>query len=36
MDSELLMASLRLGVLILMAIGTLALAMRVFNRKTMA
>jgi ABC-2 type transport system permease protein len=36
MDSELLMAGLSLGVLMLMAVGALALAIRVFNRKTMA
>jgi len=36
MDSELLMAALSLGVLMLMAAGALALAVRVFNRKTMA
>ncbi len=36
MDSELLMAALSLGVLVLMAIGALAVAIRVFNSKTMA
>ncbi len=36
MDSEPLMAALSLGVLVLMALGALALALRVFNRKTMA
>jgi ABC-2 type transport system permease protein len=36
MDSEPLMAALSVGVLILMAIGAFALALRVFNRKTMA
>jgi ABC-type multidrug transport system permease subunit len=36
MDSEPLMAALSLGVLILMAFGALALAVRVFNRKTMS
>ncbi len=36
LDSELLMAGLSLGVLALMAVGALALAIRVFNRKTMA
>lgn len=36
MDSEPLMAALSLGVLMLMAFGALALAVRVFNRKTMA
>ncbi len=36
LDSEPLMAALSLGVLVLMALGALALAVRVFNRKTMA
>jgi ABC-2 type transport system permease protein len=35
-DSEPLMAALSLGVLVLMATGALTLAVRVFNRKTMA
>ena len=36
MDSEPLMAALSLGVLLLMALGALTLAVRVFHRKTMA
>jgi hypothetical protein len=36
MDSELLMAALSLGVLTAMAVSALALAIRVFNHKTMA
>jgi len=36
MDSEPLMAALSLGVLITMALGALALSIRVFNRKTMS
>jgi len=36
MDSEPLMAALSLGVLTLMAVAALALAIRVFNRKTMS
>ena len=36
MDSEPLMAALSLGVLVLMAFAALALAVRVFNRKTMS
>ena len=36
MDSEPLMAALSLGVLVVMAIGALALSIRVFNRKTMS
>ncbi len=36
MESEPLMAALSLGVLLLMALGALAIAVRVFNRKTMS
>jgi hypothetical protein len=36
MDSELIMVTLSLGVLIVMAAGALAPAIRAFNRKTMA
>lgn len=36
MDSEPLMAALSVGVLVIMAVAALALAIRVFNRKTMA
>lgn len=36
MDSEPLMAALSLGVLTLMALGALAVGVRVFNRKAMS